>query len=600
MRLLPLKPPFFVGAVLGAPAAVLICIGISGFFLERELTSNLESGFDSSPVDTNRPGASTAAAISRLHDLAKISSPTERKRELVLLIDGIEKHRLIDLIDETSKVLTGRKLDSARELMFVELARIDPNLALEKVLSIDSEHRSDLIAVVFEAWSESDLETALHKANEIDGLAQIHALRSIFARRDSLSDNQLLVIAERHGNKPIAERVINESNARLLMDEPEEAIKQVLSDTTEDVDQLDLLVEVASLWIIRDGNDALVPMFQALDDAYESSQYSLHWRLIEKVVEVDPQGAWDALLTLSPEIQEQYCRAVLGAWIAVDPIQAFGSITQLSDAKSHQDVQISGLRDWSKEAPYELLSYVTLLRQELRANAIGFAIDQIARYVSIESALEQLNRLLVQGEDTRRGIESLVDTWMVSNAEEAAKWILKSSGLSEYPRNYQTRRVLQHLALQDPSRAMDIALSQPIDEISTQASLEEGVIHALAGEGRFEEATTLLGKVRESARPLAIRSLGMSLVHYDRTDNAVQLALELSETARRGYFEDIVGSWYYANPAQLVEWLASFPDKELKASLSQIVLRQNQFQKDLTKDQVEQLEKHLEGLDNGA
>ncbi len=595
-----LKPQFFVGATLGAFAAVLVCIGISGFLIEGELASNLKSEGDSSASAMIQHGASASALSSRLHGLAEIPSPSERKQELVLLVDGIEKHRLIDLIDESSEVLTGKKLDSALEVMFAELTRIDPSLALEKVLNFDSVHRNDLIASVFEVWSISDLDAALRRANKLNGLEQTHALRSSFARRLALSDTQLIEIAERHGNKSIAELVINETNARLLMDEPEEAIKQVLSDTTEDVDQLDLLFEVASLWIIRDGNDALVPMFLALDDAYESSQYSLHWRLIERVVEIDPQVAWDALLTLSPEIQEQYCRAVLGAWIAVDPIKAFGSITHLSDATSHQSVQVSGLRDWSKEAPYELLSHVTLLGQGLRADAIGFAIDQIARYESIESALEQLNHLMVQGEDTRRGIESLIDTWMVLNAEEAAKWTLKSSGLSEYPRNYQTRRVLQHLTLQDPSKAMDIALSQPLDEISTQASLEEGVIHALAGEGRFEEATTLLSKVRESARPLAIRSLGMSLVHYGRTDNAVQLAQELSETARNSYFEDIVGSWYYANPAQLVEWLASVSDKELQASLSRIVLIQNQFQKDLTKEQVEQLQEQLEAVDNGV
>lgn len=585
---------------MGGLAGVLACLGIAGFFTERELTSNLDSGVTRSPAEANQTGASSSALKSKIQDIENTPSPSERKRELVLLIDGMEKRRLMDLIDESPKLLTGNKLDSALEVMFAELTRIDPNVAIEKVLSIASERQSDLIASVFEVWSISDLDAALRRANKLSGLEQTHALRSIFARRLDLPGTQLIEIAERYGNKHTAELVINETNARLQMDEPARALKQVLSDTTENDDQLDFLVEIASLWIIRDGTDSLVPLFMTLDESYDGSQYALHWRLIERAVEIDPQRAWDALLTLSPEVQEQYCRAVLGAWIAVEPIQAFDSISQLSDATTHHYVQISGLQAWSKEAPYELLSYVPLLGQELRANAIGFAIDQIARYESIEAALEQLNRLKTQGEDIRSGIESLVDTWMISNAEEAAKWILKSSDLSEYSRNYQTRSILQHFALQNPSKAMDIALSQPLDEVNTQASLEEGVIGALAREGRFDEATKLLGRVRESARPLAIRSLGMSLVHYGRPDNAVQLAQELEETARRSYFEDIVGTWYYANPAHLVKWLASVSDKELQASLSRSVLRQNQFQKDLTKEQVEQLQEHSEAVDNGV
>ncbi len=550
--------------------------------------------------EANPVKLSDSDLATKLREIAQIASPIERKTELLSILDGLDHGRLIDLIDQSVAIFAGKRLQVALEIMFAYLTQENPKLAFEKIWTMKSVHRSGLVAVVFGEWSLSDIDGALRSANELTGLYEDIAVRSIFSSGGNLTDSQLLEVARVYGNESIAEQEISDSNARLLMDQPWVAFNHALTDSVEDDAQFGLLAEIASVWVRQDSRDAFVPMFQALDEVYQDNHFGLHRQLIGNAVESDPPGAWQALLSLAADTQLRYCRAVLDAWVKVDPVQAFEAVSQMANRSSHYNVRNSAIYAWARVAPHDLLDYVPLLAQEHRASALSAAIFQLARHESIEEALEQLNRMKVQGEDTREAIEQIARIWSFIDIEAALDWLFENADPDIYSHWSVTDKAMGRLSLEDPTKAMEIALSQPFNEANPGVAMEVSVIRALASHGRFDEVMELLDEVREEpVRVQAIMRVGSSLIQFNRPNDAMQLARELPEARKYHYTVDMAKLWFDENPVQLVEWLESNSDKRVQAQVARSIFDRPQF-KNLTQEQISRVEVLLKDSEEDA
>ena len=594
------KARFAIGLILGVCVSVLVCWALGSHFELRESPTISEAQGGSASPEVNRFEVAKSAVNFTLQEIAQISSPAERKKQLSFLLDALTANQIDALITESTELLEGRKLQSALNSMLAKLTRADPNRALERVWLLDSSLWTDLVATVFGEWSTIEMDSALNAANELQGLLRETAMMSIVSNRAGSSEGELLALAKDYGIEPMTQQVLSEARARLLMDQPSAAFQTVLSDSVEDNEQLDLLIEIADVWVRLEGANAFVPILQAMDAIYDEWRGLRSLRLvIQRAAEFDPKAAWDSLLSLSSDAQMRYYDSVLVAWVKVDPMEALDANFQFAHRNPmvHQGAVLSS---WARIAPYDVLDHVASFPQEDQADAIGFAIGQLARYVSVEVAREQLDAMKANGHDIKQGVVALIRVWMFIDTESAAEWLVGNSDASSYSLSYQLRDVIERMTLEDPSKAMEFALSQPIDESEDGSGLEDSVIAALAANGRFDEALVLLDKVREPRLADAVWSVGRNYIEFDRPREAVRMALRLPEDARENYFEGIVAGWFNSNPVQLVEWLERIPGKKEQAAVARSILRQQQFGGDLTEEQIDKVEAHLKSIEEDA
>lgn len=594
------KARFAIGLILGVCVSVLVCWALGSHFELGESPTISEAQGGSASPEVNRSEVAKSAVNFTLQEVAQISSPAERKKQLSFLLDALTANQIDALITESTELLEGRKLQSALNSMFAKLTRADPNRALERVWRLDSSLWTDLVATVFGEWSTIEMDSAFNAASELKGLLRETAMMSIVSNRAGSSEGELLALAKDYGIEPMTQQVLSEARARLLMDQPSEAFQTVLSDSVEDNEQLDLLLEIADVWVRLEGANAFVPILQAMDAIYDEWRGLGSLRLVvQRAAEFDPKAAWDRLLSLSSDAQMRYYDSVLVAWVKVDPMEALDANFQFAH-RNPMVHQGAVLRSWARIAPYDVLDHVASFPQEDQADAIGFAIGQLARYVSVEVAREHLDAMKANGHDIKRGVDALIRVWMFIDTESAAEWLVRNSDASSYSLSYQLRDVIERMTLEDPSKAMEFALSQPIDESEDGSGLEDSVIAALAANGRFDEALVLLHKVREPRLADAVWSVGRNFIQFDRPSEAVRMALRLPEDARENYFEGIVAGWFNSNPVQLVEWLERIPGKKEQAAVARSILRQQQFGGDLTKEQIDKVEAHLKSIEEDA
>lgn len=594
------KARFAIGLILGVCVSVLVCWALGSHFELGESRTISEAQVGPVSPEVNRSEVAKSAVNFTLQEVAQISSPAERKKQLSFLLDALTANQIDALITESTELLEGRKLQSALNSMFAKLTRADPNRALERVWRLDSSLWTDLVATVFGEWSTIEMDSALNAASELKGLLRETAMMSIVSNRAGSSEGELLALAKDYGIEPMTQQVLSEARARLLMDQPSEAFQTVLSDSVEDNEQLDLLLEIADVWVRLEGTNAFLPILQAMDAIYDKWRGLGSLRLVvQRAAEFDPKAAWDRLLSLSSDAQMRYYDSVLVAWVKVDPMEALDANFQFAHRNPmvHQGAVLSS---WARIAPYDVLDHVASFPQEDQADAIGFAIGQLARYVSVEVAREQLDAMKANGHDIKQGVVALIRVWMFIDTESAAEWLVRNSDASSYSLSYQLRDVIERMTLEDPSKAMEFALSQSIDDSEDGSGLEDSVIAALAANGRFDEALVLLDKVREPRLADAVWSVGRNYIEFDRPSEAVRMALRLPEDARENYFEGIVAGWFNSNPVQLVEWLERIPGKKEQAAVARSILRQQQFGGDLTEEQIDKVEAHLKSIEEDA
>ncbi len=103
-----------VGTLIGALLAVCVCWGISELTnpptVYRDLTT--KNGHSTSDV-----GRLNDVELS-LQGILEIESPSQRQRSLSGWMRGLDSSQIIDLIEESSDLDGGRKLDSIQDQLF--------------------------------------------------------------------------------------------------------------------------------------------------------------------------------------------------------------------------------------------------------------------------------------------------------------------------------------------------------------------------------------------------------------------------------------------------------------------------------------------------
>ena len=497
-------------------------------------------------------------------------------------LDSIDSLRLVDLLTEESSNLTVEDLlaqfnelttmqikdttDVTQLLLIGELAHVSPSQALEKVWVFPSTRWNDLVTVVFKEWSVGNLEDAMQAVRNLVGPLREVAMQAILDEQHDQSLTTFLDLAQRFGLQRLANRLVNETEAREQLTRPKDAWNLIVDRTSlRGLDQhKNILVEIAKTWIQRDGIDIIANLY---DDLYPDKQF-LFRQILLAITKDEPQKAFDWVVDSSVAIQDATAASLLATWARQDPESAYRAASRLAKHSTRGAAIRSVISVWAERNPRNLLQHIPTLPKNIRNSAVNNAVRELARIDPKEAVkiIDQLDPL--QGAVNDWTLSDLVRSWSESDPIGALEWIKDTTVDGSHRATILIREILLNYALSNPNEAMSIALSTA----STTLYLETDVIRRVSERGEVDQAIELLDRVRDGARLWSYVSVGRHLITSNRTEEAYALARRLSDDEQEDYFTAIVYAWQADSLLDLLDWLPKLPSAQVKSAVAQQTL----------------------------
>ena len=591
---------FVTGTVLGAAGLVMIQSVISsaadGSNPEIASHSGLPESDANEPsglIDNEHRSLGTEDALSRLEDIAQVSSTFARNAELHRLVDSADQKTLLSMLSLSSQIKPSTVQPELQKPIVQRLAMMDPRRALSAVEKLPH-HQNDLLTKeIFHEWSQSSLDEAVKFAKQMkNDSIQFTALRGILESRSDLSDDVRRGIARELGNESIAEHTFAQEAMMGQLENPEKAWYSMVDDWDGDLQSSGYLLHVANAWVNQSGLGVLDEIYESLDD--RNSKMVVLSGVIASAMQRDPEATFNRTLMMESEQASTLALTAARTWARSDPQSAFSAASNVSKGGLRLNLQRTIISSWASNNPSELLAAVSTFPENLTKYAEMKAVTGISRESPEEAA--QLMATMDFGEDLSSVARTIANNWSRKDPLAAVEWVLTNADL-ENQRRSLLRPLLGKLAREQPEMAMDIALQQPVE-----FGLEAGVISRLASVD-VHKALTLLSRVRQGAHQFpAYTSVGSALVDVGQTQRAMKLANELPEELRDVYYRSVFGKWARSDPEGLLAEIDKLSSASLKSSAAFALASNSRFGQSLSDEQMEYAksflnEKELEMLD---
>lgn len=564
---------FGLGVLLGFSIGIVVCI----FFASVLFTTFPNNGKEQPTTSEPSFFSSSQTTRSSLQHIIHLDSPTQRFLEIHALTESLNDTELVDLIEESTKRIQNRRTILIQNMLFEQLAKSNPKEALEQVWYLPQHRWIFLLDAVFAQWSALSLKQALTNAISLKEPYRTASVKATLDGRNDLSDAELVRTAKEFGIERIGVQIAAERQARELIDEPLIALDYILHDSVDNELQVRLVKQIIEVQLSKlHSQDQIGRMVEVLFNAFSNDETVFH-ELVLAIAEYDPAEAWQQMLNMPQHIQQRTLEPVIEACATVDPNQTLLAIAKIAQSRLRKEAGRLLMLSWARHDTTQLLTNIEMLPQEFRDMGLVFAIRELTRKGLFTESIQYLDAMEAQGINVQSGLQNLVNAWSKDSALDAVHWVMTQfSEDTASMRDLLNPQVLGRLAIQDPSKAMDIAHLISHNE-SSLVSADIWIIDALAANGRFDEAKKLLNRVRSPMKEGAIFAIGNNLIERDFPVEAIKLAEELPESHVPRYFQHLTSVWIYTNPKQLVEHLLHLPNEEIQALVAREILSSQRF-----------------------
>lgn len=574
-----------VGTAIGIGLTIAILAGYS-ILSERDNTNSAQFiGESATPhkLAELSLGAPDSAQISDPQAIADLHSSFARKTALFALLVDADVTELLEILKSSNEVSPPSRREEIQAAVFQKLALIDPEIAFREVQKEPRLEQDPLLHSLFEEWSSTNLEHALAHAASLRGSQQETVLSAILHSRDDLTEGERLQLAKQLGNENLAKILIANEKIFEHTGSPSEKWKLIVNDGVDDWEQLELLVQVAELWSDEVGWEVLSRIHED-----QGENYRVRATLIRSLAKHDPQGALDFLSGVELEERESVGSVVVDSWARTDPIAALNALQGFEPPRLRKSFAEGLALVWALNDPVDLVENVNVLGPAERIRPLEYALGEIAR-ISPEDALRQLELLADSIEDTSTIVRRIVSFWSEQDPQAAVDWIMSKYTIEDPRRSSLLPDALGRLSLENPNKAMGIALEQPV--LEDQSPPEYRIISEMSRDADADSTIAMLARVRpdprSESRSNAFYFVGRALIRNDRPDDALKLALQLSEAERVEYYADLTWTWAYDKPLQLFEYLEKLPNADVKSTFATALVAANEHLPRLTKQQME-------------
>lgn len=582
-------------------AFCVFVIVISVFFVVLLTKNNIRGATngETSPRTSSRDGSTLEIVESDWQSileedvLSGFESSFARSAHIYSILSDLRLDELLALFQQSRRI----KRDSLRQDVQVAVVRklsvLSPKVALECAQSASSLQRRRLIRGVFREWSQIDLNAATGAAKNLEDTDKRNAVRAILLFRDDLSANQRQEIAIQLGSEDQLLRIQSEKSALQMIDNPAKAWAHVISDDLKDSLQLDLLVEIGKEWHGQVGFEVLSNVLHSFSDPYDRQ---ILYEIVAPIVAENPSGALDSIKQLSQAEREPLATAIFLSWMDSNPLTALQAVPNFETNTAVLDsIQKAILFKWAREDADGILNNVELVPDRLKLYAIETAIERTT-LESPEKAIRQMHEMSEFLGNNSKLTTRIVTVWSRSDPSAASDWVLSNVKEGKAERRRLLSVSLRQLVLFDPQYALELALSEPLDE--NGRGLELTLVKELSSNGNTRSAIEILPDIRgASPRVSALVAVGTGFVLEDSPLEAIDLASQVPESYRWYFYGEVFRAWANGDPEQLLESLERLPSEHVRSWAGMQLVITNRSNSALTNEQIDYAKSFLTETD---
>ena len=594
----------FLPKKLRRPIAFLIGFSISGMIVSIAMLS-IASLFDANgDSETTSPRLVTFAELVKGSKFADVSyanfdefldildtantltSKFARKASLYAMLMRADSNSLVDFFDDAKNISNSIWRREILSAILRRLTTIEPSKALHCASTLPIKQRQVLLGSVFHEWSILDLPDAVSAGSRLGLPDRKNVLRAIVQARIDLPEERLVEIGQIFGYEKYARRLIDVNRVMELIDTPQRAWEALTDDGLDLRFRLDTAIDVAQMWVSRDGIGALSEILES-DTKYPLSHSALNLVMVRSIAQTDPETIFK-----QAAMDEEYqflLAEIAEVWAETNPIDALTSVSLFDDASDRMRITRVIMRTWSETNPRELLEKRTLLPNELELPAISLAIGSIAKTAPHE-AIRLMDNLHAEGVNTWIVAESLVNVWSENDSAATLDWVLSGSN----DQNPLFARLVEitvlKLARVDPDRAMHLAMN-PLKS-TWPIALDHRVIQEIARTD-VDVAAKLLPSVSDNFRARSYRSVGFRYVENGNPERALELAEHLDPQERDSYYSHTFDTWAIVNSVDLLKAIEHFPSSRMQELAARALIYRNKDRHVLSEKQVQHVKTYL-------
>lgn len=495
----------------------------------------------------------------------------------------LDQHDLLNLVEKSlTQSLTN--VDFKVQDMLVEmLAQNSPEEAVASVVKFADHRKRILLHSIFTNWSLSNFEQALSTASELPPSDRRFAIKAVLAVETGLSSQELSSIA----SKFTVDKEFSMWEQELefydkLADEPSSAFDLLANDEVNDFQQIDLFKQVVLQWSQYDGIGIIFELDSAdlSDDVFN--------QLIELVTEQDRATALELMIGDDrPVIPWALGYSLIDSWIDDDVDEAFYALQKLPKSPFRSTMLQRVISEWGHKAPTVVLNRLQEIPRLFRSSALSAAAIELAKD-NPKAALDKvLTFSSVPGTNIEGATKHMISAWANDAPDLALEWIESHSEEGSKYRKELLSEVLSKFALDEPTKAMTIAVGEFGDDY-TGANLQTQVLRSLVNAGRLDEAQRLLNLVRgEESQVWETVQVAVAFIRNDRMDDAVSLADVVPEEKRIDYFYRLATSLIsHDHVSDTLDLIANLASADLQSELAKRLIDEGRPEWDFTSEQL--------------
>lgn len=565
--------------------------------------------------------------LRRANDVAKtlalvagLDTRFAQELELREVTGKADWNSLVEMLAQSKEIATTQFQHFVQEVAIQALANINPTEALKRVYDVAPrapvpdpnldarslatwrmEHlvpgrAEDLIRIIYQEWSLSDLEQALEHARTLGELQVPAALQGIVDSRDDLSPAELLVIARELNIESSGNDFIAAVLARQTIPNPDSAWQAFLVRNRDELGsrsqgKTKLLKSIARGLLDRHGLNVIYTIDHQLPDDDGARRWILS-RFISQAVVIDPAAAMQIAVSLTPDRLRGIRSSPMRVWAESDPFAALDAALAYQDDEIRNDL-LRGIhlssRTW--EDPRALIGHLNTYPAELTASTFNRALSTLARQ-SPEIAASHISDVLEHRDKLQISTE-IVREWASRDVVSALAWVSESPDIQDV-KNSLLDVILTELVYTDPQLALQLALEQPTG--GNNVGSESSVIQAIATFD-LEHAVSMLARSRNEQTKFEA-AVGLSIVMLESADSdgVFDVSTQLSAPSRAAFFESLLSMWTYHDPYGLYENINRFDSDELRSHAALSLLRESNLGRgifSLTDEQRDEVTSYL-------
>ncbi len=505
--------------------------------------------------------------------LSGIASPFLRVLALDNLLNRLATSELRELHLENENTKSSFLQMEIRRAIFRHLALIDPVGAISQIDSNWSPAvQSELIEVIFQEWSVSNLDEAIEQASLLSKRQRQEAFQGIQESRVDLSEHELFEIAKDVG----VEQAFSDQIAISLLDETIEnpcdqwnsQVLQYGSDFEQwNETQRQVLVHVAKTWIEREKISA----YQAIasDLALRDSRV---WLVSEVLKQLSSTNS-DIVQSIAKDMmRSDYLGLVqvIETWARQDNNAVLELASWIDEENGDMRMQRAAIRAWAESKPNDVVSFVMDLPSDLRPWSLQTALLEMGK--TTPSAVPELVDMVTNLRSKEIVVNNLALNWSKIDPFAALQWVFTDPVVNQLPGSPE-RKVLNAAVIASPQRALESALELPTNELGIGP---EAIVIGEMADHDIDRAMDMLGNARNTKTSLSAHvSIGQRLIGQGRSEKVLALIEERSKEFQVSFFKSLAPSWARTASRDLHHRLKEMPTEEIKELCGLELLKHN-------------------------